>query len=584
MADEISFVRMDAGLRDRLPYNYAPIAISEIAGQPRARGRRLFPVNLDPERPRVPTFLVNADTLKDPLSMARELDGIRLRLLDTGPADRWFLGPPSDVPDDIEIPLVLNSDNVVGAARMVAVIVDAGIAFWDSAFRSGAGSRFREIVYLDFDAQGGNNQPGKRLDQTSIADLCKRADAEGPRSVVKHLGQLFPNSAFGPGGAAHADRGWHGTGVADLVAGGLKEDQDDVALFGVELSMSVLRDHDGDALLAVLSVVVEMILAATDSLDHLPLVIVLPFGFVSGPQDETHPAIAAVSQRLANAGRKVDLVVPVGNHLQDRCVACFDPPSPEVPDPARSVLWRLPPDDFSPNALEIVLHGGGKHRTLGIAPPGRELTEIDLQVGDFVSVMRGGHRIGWLYRRPDAAASARVRLDLAGTAWRSPGAPPTPAGDWRITETSGSVVDLYALRDDRDPVDDEAFPRRGAHFADHRYRETDGTGAPLRADAGAGPVRRAGTASMLTTVSGVIAVQADERLGGGPRQQAWYSGNRASSVPWTWSKLVDDGWPSRGVACAANGTAQRVRMSGTSAAAALHARWLLGLGERPQEG
>ena len=172
------------------------------------------------------------------------------------------------------------------------------------------------------------------------------------------------------------------------MAGGLAENQDDVALFGFELPMSVLRDHDGDSLLAVLSLTIELILSATSLLDHLPLVIVLPFGFVSGPQDGSHPAITAVTHLLAQRTRKIDLVVPAGNHLQDRSVARFDPATQAAPDPVRSVVWRQPPDDFSPNTMEMIFDGAGEQRTLQITPPGEAATEITLDAGDIVLVRR----------------------------------------------------------------------------------------------------------------------------------------------------------------------------------------------------
>jgi hypothetical protein len=51
-------------------------------------------------------------------------------------------------------------------------------------------------------------------------------------------------------------------------------------------------------------------------------------------------------------------------------------------------------------------------------------------------------------------------------------------------------------------------------------------------------------------------------------------------VEFAQGELVDDGWPLRGFDCAANGSGQRTRLSGTSAAAALRGRRILGLPER----
>ncbi len=586
MTAEMSFKVIRSALPGLLPYNYLPAAMADLTGTAPLQGRRLFQLpSAAPEgapcRQSAPSFMVDSATLQDPVALASMLKAIRAEIGDDGPADNWFLGPPTDVADRIDVPFQPHAANLVAGARTVAAIVDGGIAFWDRAFRSGPSSRFREMTYLDFNAPGGNNDAAQRLDQAEIARLCQLADTAGPRAVLAELGARFPGSFFGVDGRAWSDRGWHGTGVADLMVGGLADDQDDVAVFGFELPMYVLRDHDGDSLLAVLTLIVEMILAATQPLEHLPLVIVLPFGFVSGPHDGSHPAVAALGRLLAQTARKVDLVVPTGNHLQDRCVARFDPPSAEEPNPQRSVIWRAPPDDFSPNGVELVRAGLGGTVDLRITPPGEPAIAISLAEGDVALLLRGDFPIGALVRRADTATSARVRFALIGTAWDRAGAPPAPAGDWRIAEPGTQAVDLYALRDDRDLAGDRGRPRWPATFADVRYRETDAFGVPLLEDDSAGVVRRTGTASLLTTVPGTMAVQADERLGGGARRQAWYSGNRADALPWDWAALVDDGWPLRGVDCAANGTARRVRLSGTSAAVGLHARWLLGLSPRP---
>ncbi len=587
MSDPIIFKPIHPGLRDILPYNYLPAAMADIAGTSLARGRRLFPLR-DPSddesrQQGAKSFVIDSETLKNPLAVALKLQAVRSENKDGGPVERWFLGPPTDRFDECDLPFTPHVKNVVAGARKVAAIVDAGIAFWDPAFRSGDSSRFREIAYLDFDAVGGNNAPSERLDREQIKALCNTADTEGPEAVVRELGLRFPNSAFGKNGGAYPDQGWHGTGVADLMVGSIAESEDDVAVFGFELPAAVLRDHDGDSLLAVLTLIVEMILASTstDALETLPLVIVLPFGFVSGPQDGSHPAVKALEQLLAQqTKRQVDLVVPAGNHLQDRCVARFEAPSPAVPQPTRSVIWRVPPDDFSPNGIELVRAGVGGTVDLRITPPGEAPIDISLQEGDFGLLMRGNRTIGALIRRADTATSAAVRFAVIGTGWDRADAHPAPVGDWQIAEVGESAVDLYALRDDRDVAGDKGRPRWPASFADVGYRDTDAFGVPLLQDDAASVVRRTGTASLLTTVPGTMAVQADERLGGNPRTQAWYSGNRADHMPWEWSALVDDGWPSRGYDCAANGTAQRARLSGTSAAAGLHARCLLGLSPR----
>ncbi len=95
---------------------------------------------------------------------------------------------------------------------------------------------------------------------------------------------------------------------------------------------------------------------------------------------------------------------------------------------------------------------------------------------------------------------------------------------------------------------------------------------------------RSGTLFVLATTPNpaVACVQAEECLGRGPPEHAAYSGRPQDGPRLVVAELVDDGWPDRGTAVAANGSQRRVRMSGTSAAAGLQARKLAGLGPAPE--
>lgn len=564
----------------RLPWNYMPAAVGALTGSGGTAGRHLFALRRGRTgRAGVETAIADAATLADPEAMA---DLVAQAFPERGAAWPVFLGPPTDTGSDRQarlFPFPVAEMVAETDADRVAVVIDAGIAFWDRAFRTAAGSRFRDILFLDFDAAGGGSAIGLTLGRAGIAQVCALADARGPRAAIEAL-SAYGASIYGTadGGAdnggsgrlADPDEAWHGTGVADLLAGGAEGER--VALFGVELPAAVLRDHDGDCLSAVLALTVEMVLEMTAPLAHLPLVIVLPFGFVSGPQDGTHPVAQSVGDVLMGLRglREVTLVVPAGNHRQDRCTARLSGPA--------EVVWRIAPDDFSPNALEIILSKGVGG--LWLAPPGQEAIPLALEEGGIALVRRGADVIGAVLRRPDPAGRMLLRLTLGGTGYRRAGAAVAVAGDWRIGLAGEGTADLYILRDDRDRVADGAYPHRGSVFASPSYAETGTEGSPLMDDRLDEVIRRAGTASVLATIPGAVAVGAEERLGQGPARAAWYSGARADGAGWAASELVDDGWPSRGLDCAANGSALRGRMSGTSAAAALHGRRLLGLPPR----
>ena len=74
----------------------------------------------------------------------------------------------------------------------------------------------------------------------------------------------------------------------------------------------------------------------------------------------------------------------------------------------------------------------------------------------------------------------------------------------------------------------------------------------------------------------LIAVQANELMIGVPERQAGYSGRRMDGQPVTTTEIVDRDRYTRGVSAVANGSPQRVNVSGTSAAVALSARAALG--------
>ncbi|MGL4236698.1 hypothetical protein [Tabrizicola sp.] len=616
--------RIEQDIAALLPWNYLPAALPAIAGLrkiagqadaaglPETQGRYVFTFAPRSEprserRDSVSIFFASNAVLSDPVELVSLLnpnkpDSTKPYSTQTESAqrdsaqresgltasaepatsERLFLGPPTNLAQEGMLPSTLEfkpgSDIDLDRIKRIAVIIDAGIAFWDPAFRDGGQSRFREMVYLDFDGPTIGKDVAERLSKKDIEDRCLLADTEGQHAVLAKLGNDFPNSFFGANGGAHTDAGWHGTGVADLLAGGEYPDGDDFALYGIELPMAVLRDHDGDSLSAVLTLTVEVILGITEAkgLSNLPMVIVLPFGFVAGPQDGTHPVAQAMAE-LLNRRQQISFVVPTGNHLQDRCAALIDPV--EAPGP---VTWRLPPDDFSPNSVDIVLKGTKPGpRTLGLALPGQAPVFVPLEINRPMAILYGTDIIGAVTRRPDTTTSAMIRLALLGTGVNNDGRPPAPAGDWEIWVGAGERAELCCLRDDRDPVADEAHPHRGAVFVDLQYRDADFTGAPLQDDVGDGNVRRLGTISVLATTPGAVPVGALERFGLGPEQPAVYSGRPRNGALPPQAELVDDGWQMRGRECAAKGTPQRTRMSGTSAAAGLHGRKLLGIPPRP---
>ena len=564
---------------DLLPWNYVSASLGDIPERANLPSRILIDLPVGDRPARIAT--ISGKTLSDPVATAAFIAGFKLESPLTG--SRLIIGPatdtlendgtnaPKELTDLVGVPWTIQSQRQFDRAL---VIIDAGIAFWNDRFRGAQGPRFRGMRYLDFE------QPffglTKGLNDLEIEGLCTRANDEGNRAMVNHLGGRFPNSVFGKAANPNPEGFWHGTAVADLAAGAAPGEADNVALFGIELPRAVVADYSGEQLTNVLAALLPAAVGMTSDFVNIPVTIVLPLGFPGGPQDGSHPAAEAIRsfvQTTTLSGLKI--VIPAGNHLQDRCHARLD-----TEGSRNMVCWDLPPDDFSENELEIFGKAGEPLR-LQIAGPGQDqVVEASLPSPGFRLIVRKrGVTIGRLIRLSDRNGRSRARFILSQTATDASGLTSTPCGRWVLRSDGPDKLDFWLFRDDRDPMADRSHPRRPSRFFSAGYVLRDPLGAPPLGDDPGSAVLRSGTLSVLATAADprIDVVQANQRYGKGTEIQAAYSGRRQNGMDLTVSKLVDDGWPGRGAAAAANGGQRRVRMSGTSAAAGLRARTILGL-------
>ena len=583
--DDISFEELpslDGPNVALLPRNYAEVAGSEAIGRGNGRSRLLLalPFGKQPVRYTV----IGADTLSDPartVDFIARIDGFSLDPKD--PGARFFLGPETDLapfdPGKGELLEIIGQPWTLVQRRAITeavVIIDAGIAFWNGRFRGKSGPRFRGMRYLDFD------QPNagliNELTDAEIGKLCALADSEGNAAVMRKLGDDFPFSVFGRAANPSSDGLWHGTAIADLAVGvtpdGEPSPADEIALFGLELPRAAIADYSGHTLTQMLAMILPAAIEMTGTgpLSERRLTIVMPLAFPGGPQDGSHPAARSIADALAATGREdIRLVLPAGNHLQDRCHARLP-----VQGQQSRVFWDLPPEDHSDNTVEMI-GPAGQPVVLTIAAPGQSAgTAVTLKANSAYQVIWKGQRIGLLIRGPDTPQWSHSVLSLSGTAERA-GLVTTPMGRWTLHNAGPGPLDLWLARDDRNPVADQGRPRRPSYFWDAAYKPTAPSGALLKTDDPGSAIDRTGTLSVLATVQSpaVLAVQAMERLGLGPEVPAGYSSQPRLGRSLTETALVDDGWPGRGTLAAANGGMRRVHVSGTSAAAGLKVRELV---------
>ncbi|MFN5996558.1 MAG: hypothetical protein ACK47C_05800 [Paracoccaceae bacterium] len=569
---------------DYLPYNYLPAALSAIANDSSAQSRIVmtFPKpQSDAARLDYGAVFtaIHPELLRHPGETAAFLRGLQDEIGADFTPQPWFLGPPTELRHDTEnkiltldrTPFELEAETDFTAA---VVVIDAGIAFWNRRFQGPTGPRFQAIRFLDFDLPVGTPPSKTRLTYEEIKDICKYAEAGGDadRRIVACLRERFPGSFYGSAAAEDVDGLWHGSAMADLAAG---DSGKKVALFGLELPTKMVEDYSGDTLANSMLTVLEAALMMTASIQSVPVIILLPYAFTGGPQDGTHPAAEIIRTFLAVPGRAgLNIVVSAGNLLQGRLRARL--PGTTNAGARMNLDWWVPPDDFSPNTVEAIIENvssmNGRASLDVKAPTNIDAAVSGLTEGQSRDLIRRGAVIGSIVRFKNIGTTARLRLSLHPTGYA--GKPVTaPHGRWELSTPSTQHADLWVLRDDRDSLFDREYPHRQSHFAHQLYRPTNKVGAPRLDDDPGSPVMRSGTLSPLGTAVGVSVVQANEKLGIGLPQQAEYSGRPDVGAVLTLQQaLVDDGYPERGEPASANGTDRRMRVSGTSSAAALYVR------------
>ncbi len=362
---------------------------------------------------------IGAGTLADPMSTVgfiAELDGFGLDPTEPDSVPAFFLGPETDLkPYD---PALGNALEVIDVSAepwtlvenrpftQAVVIIDAGIAFWNPAVpRPGQPALSRHAL---FRLQLEQRRRLERAEATPRSQAFARwptprqrrrhAKAGGPVSQqrVRRIGQPDPDGL------------WHGTAIADLAAGATAGTADEVALFGVELPRAVIADYSGGMLTATLAAIFDAVHPMTSAFADRPLTIVMPLGFPAGPQDGSHPAAVEIDLAMARSGRtNIRLVLPAGNHLQDRCHAGLnDHGSPAV------VHWDLPPDDHSINSTEIIARRGGPVG-LSVAAPGQAVpSRVALAQASYRFVECQGEKVGVVLRGVDTPQYARFGLAL----------------------------------------------------------------------------------------------------------------------------------------------------------------------------
>jgi hypothetical protein len=557
----------------RLPENYLPMALN-----PRSIQTGYIPVfsghasSSDPLE-KAP-FALKAKKISDPNYVARKLG----KLADQ---DYVRLGAHAAQKGNPAPCALVHTGSVSGKALDAIGIIDLGIAFWNPRFMNGSRSQFQDVGFLN---PLGQNAYTSFLGTREVNRLAHLASARfGERQLIDTLGARYPFSCYGDDPLVERiyrpSAFNHGTAMADLAApkGGNMATgvQGHPALFGLELPASVLLDSSGGALQTVLGIAIRELAVrimnwAADQGRPANMRFVLSFAFLGGPDEGTHPLLKRLKRQLKwvqKQGSKIKLFVPTGNHRQDQLHAILDHQTARRK--TNVIEWFLPPSDTVPNTVETVCKALPS-LTLHLRSPQQDDVQIPLKPNTYGVILNNAQEIGAVHVLPLGNGQLKVILSLAGGSQTS--------GAWSIAFNASSAIGeikLWVQREDQLPFTRRSAPSRQSYFRDASYRIRDENGAFILGDTPEDKIRRLGSASLLATekdkriktVTALEILNADNAA-----KEAFYAGALSSNKR-VKPVVVDEGRVGQGQWALANGSARNFRVSGTSVAAALAARF-----------
>ncbi|SMX27238.1 hypothetical protein TRP8649_01340 [Pelagimonas phthalicica] len=482
-----------------------------------------------------------------------------------------------------QLPFTGDKEDQTAADDIEIGMIDAGISFWNPVAvttdptNATKTSRFATIGGLKLE-NGVITNP--HLTPTQIADFVDRSDQQNREEMEK----AFPESVFAecarrplnsPSGSAH------GTAMMDLLLRTMPQDK---PLHALELPASVLRDLSGGLMSGIMHIAIRALVQqvsiyrkSKELSDRFRMVILMAYGFTGGPQKIRSDVLVPLEKTLCELHArhgKVELVVPIGNHLQDQVHATLHT--------GEQIGWRIQPEDFSANTLEVVQ--GMDDPPIEVAAPGGAFAQLP-QVLGLHRVDLDGTPIGALWVKDDNGLK-RSRLSLIPTATRKSGVATAPFGCWSFSAGRGAA-DLWVLRDETGFEADPFKPARSSWFEDVGYEKADAVGMPLlednpsNANAKLPLVRRKGTASIIATSKhpNVVVVTSQDETG----KPANYASLTQDGTAARHAVKLSTGFdpieefdllpigPFIGPAVLGNASKDRFRGQGTSMAAALKA-------------
>ncbi len=448
-------------------------------------------------------------------------------------------------------------------------IIDDGIAFAHERFRDRDGGTRVEAIWLQDERSADG---GPVLDKAAIDGLIARHRRDA--DIYREVGLLdFREGAHKPLAFGTA----HGTHCLDLLAGAdPAAAPTDRPIFAVQLPPELVADTSAVASGGHVLQGLQRIFGWVDRHDpRMPLVVNFSYGILAGPKDGSHPLEKAVDALIADRRRRAPtfLMLPAGNGDAQRAAVAVDLP----PRATESLDWIIPPDDGTPNFIEIWTANGPQERSpLDVAllsPGGERILRAPVKSGEAQVASGDGGIVGQaLCDRFERDGATRFRQFFALAAPRSPlagRASRIMPGRWvlKLRNSGDEQLRIWVgVQRDGTPA---GYPRRGRQGSiDHPdlCARDPATGDWTAAAAGS-RVRFEGSLSAIATGANTIVVGAAEGIDNLWPTDYTGSGPVEGRMGPDCAALADAGAARRGV-MAAGALSGTVRpMNGTSVAA-----------------
>lgn len=538
--------------------------------------------------------------------------------------------PPDTSPPGGAKPPVAPTAEPVGEAEeqtVVIGIIDDGIAFANSRFRTGEGRTRVEAIWLqdgEYNHAAARYGYGRSLNK-GVVDGVPGIDAA--LAAATYSGIVDEDQVYVTLGAQHFGHrasktfrtvglhATHGTHVMDLACGyppgeaprapGVKG-EDNRPIVCVQLPAATSEGTSGASLDTYVVDAIRYILEKADEIargrqcGRLPVVINFSYGTIAGRHDGTADIERAVDELIAarkSERAPLQVVIPTGNSRLKQCHArlSFSPPQASgsaqgAATTTQTLRWRILPDDKTRSHLEIWLPPGDRSLAgrvkIMVCPPGGTASHLILDTAGPAHVWgrtpeEGMCSIRYAYV-PEPTRRGMFLITVTptvtdGEAQDALGTPfvAAPSGVWTVTLENvalgpNDVIEAWIQRDDT-RYGHLAFGRQS--YFDHPDHERLGPGDTVPDKDDASLIKRAGTINPLATGQHTVVV-------GGYCRSNWrasdYSGEGADAPMRIAGPIVaaasDEGVAHRGILAAGTRSGSVVALRGTSAAAPLVTR------------